>query len=322
MNLWNLLPKEIQNIVNQYLARCEYFEKIKSIKKIFYCQPVDGPFETINETWEEPLAFKETRKIVSSHPSYVPQRYSKWFEVELNPGEVIKNLRINSNINVKNLHFEIEIGGHRMDRIESSLFNVLRKIYHMKDDEIPFYLLKNGIPYLAYHKITIGIESSTETTQAIVLSADIYTGSLDASGREVKYILCFQNQWISEKLLKPGFNEIYIRRHLINYYILVESEYDGDIVLNFENKTYQYQGKLKLLKIGEIDKIKIYSLTKSLKKEDICQYGINFSRVDLYRWDKCTLQINVDKEMPFHITTINSNAFGVAGGMAGLRLCA
>ena len=142
----------------------------------------------------------------------------------------------------------------------------------MNKDEIPIYLFKMGVPWFEKHSIDFIIESNDNTLiNELILAADIYSKpeELWMDSSSVSVLHTFQTRCYEEVSLGCRFNH-----HFPTYYLLIELEYDGDMFLELGSQ------RLKLLKTGEVDNIKIYTLTKSLDMDDLLMYGINFSRID------------------------------------------
>ncbi len=262
-------------------------------------------YKSFIENYQNNLQFVEKKSFTGLG---IPCR--KKYDIDLTPDQIIKSLKIKDDSKIKSI--EMIIGGQRIDKIYSKIFNALRKIYGMGKDEIPFYIFKWGMPGLEYHEIKLIVEL-TDDCGDLIITGDIYH-SLDKNlTKNPLEIIIFQTQWAGTEILTSNDKYLRVNFNQPMYYFLVDSKYEEDIVLQLHD-TYQF----KLLKIDEVNGIKIYALTKSLDFEDLGKYGPNFSRID-----NAKLPISIDKEkypegLEFNLYGISIQFLRIVSGMSGL----
>ncbi len=285
----NYFPKDIQNIIYEYNNRKETVDRIRNL---------------IPNTTPEPfpnLKFKETRELILASDTPYPGivMVKTMCHTLIHQYEVLKSIRTNLEQNIVSIG--LEIGGEYIDKIEQSSFATLRKLYQMDDNEIPFHLLKIGIPYLRYHEIKFYMEFKWDPNQRQFLYGDFYHYNQDYQG-EIKYFQLFNSS--SYQMSSGTILNLYWNYPI--YYVMTDHQDSKEIILNLDNAV-----KIYLIKIYQIGQYDAYALSKSKSYKDIIFDGIDFS----FRKGDILLEGN----QLAHICPIISRELVICEGMAGFR---
>ena len=225
-----------------------------------------------------------------------------YYNIKLYQYECLGEIYFKDYSNIKKI--QLQIGGQLIDSIEdNNIIQPLQKLYNMEG--IPFFILKQMIPYLAFHNISVIFELYKDDE----LSYNVYEHKyLNNNEQETHFI--FQNQFSND--INIGCKIRLTFNHIV-YILLVKTEpYSKIKSLILNDLTLQ-------LNLNESNNgYDIYYLTFDLLDENsILKYGIKFSRID-----KCIIEFeNQDpKEVSIHV--INSNIFRIISNMGGLAFCA
>ena len=195
---------------------------------------------------------------------------------------------------------QIEMGGQRMDVIyDNEIFKVLRRCHDMEG--IPFHMLKVGVPYLKYHRITICVEFNKLMDPK--LSYNVYENTECGPDN-----LVFKTQGMGGepidcvKYIPSVFS-------LPVYALIVKSDpYDEIDYVKFDGDI-----KLKLERREEINGYTIYRLCPSIDFYNNKSFPINFSRAD-----EVSIHFKGDFDKTVILYSISGTILRVGAGMAGI----
>lgn len=327
---------------------CDFFKQIKQLNNK-------------NISHHNKIICKYGEKIINSNnPAYISQLYYKGDYIENrvvneeivnhtfgNKGEIefvintkktfvhkIKNIKVDKWLldNFATIYFMNN--GCKMETIRSDTINVLRCLYHMKDNELPFYFFINGILSTYYHIMKIVFVMKPGQTN-IPKKLNLYYDRYDIDNiidfyekNEIKIVFQLDTPWTYHKGNCYSYdnedNCLICRDYDLNnnrttygcilprvvYYICIKTNYMGNVYLDlmFSTDNREY---LKLYLYKRIDGINIYSLTKSLKLEDIMKYGLSFGI--------CEVNITMDGNIQIGgIFLIHSDILIWGSGMSGM----
>ncbi len=290
--MMNYFPKDIQNIIYEYNNRQETFERIRNLI------PNNTPEPFPN------LKFKETRTLISGGSVIGDTKIIKRVTIIVPPyaDEVLKSIRFNLESNI--ISVQLEIGGNFIDRIEQSTFKALRKLYQMEDNEIPFHLLKIGIPRLACHEIRFCVELQCNLKEELLLYADFYHCDQDLLTYQ-NIIPYFQVFNTNSYQIEPK-TKLSLHWNFPIYYVIINSQNGKEMIINLDNAV-----KIYLIKIYQIDQYDVYALSKSKSYRDIIFDAIDFS---FQNGEFC-----LEGNQIAHICPINSRELVICEGMVGFR---
>lgn len=266
-----------------------YWTKIKELKGKYYGAQ-DEYFMNNFTDKNEKLSYHKTIKI-EANGSIGPNKSCSFPFPKLECDKfVYKNLRFTSN-NYDNIinKCTLECNGSNIDTIYGRVFKTLRHIYNIENDTfIPFYFC-TGNEYLPKNdscKVYIRFEPFTNIVNDFSLSVDIYE-IIDDNFEQNSYdkIVSFcQHTGCETMKTNPTFRLDF--NHVINHIIVsVPNGNPKNISLLFDNDVVCFPTE----EIDFYDNHYIIPFTPSLNKENINNYGINYSRVDS---PKITIEID------------------------------
>lgn len=203
-----------------------------------------------------------------------------------NNGEIIIPLnQVITNMQIKNMNdldliekIEISYGEYTIDIIPTNIFTQLQNFYHMKQNEIPFYLLKDGMPLpidsqlakLKFHfKINVNLEGKEKNSKKpIAILFDSYKKTMQLKMFKTKMNFEIPMFYIREIEVEND--------KLINFNscpcCFIPSEKMDNIDLIINNK-YKFHLKYD-------DKKKWVPMVQNLDSNYYFGYMLNFQRVD------------------------------------------
>lgn len=287
----------------------EYLTAVKDMKN-FYFGAQDEYIEKFKKImFYDDIEYLKTETVCATNGAYY---LDKTAILNQSKCKLIKNVRVDDLSNIKKII--LRIGGQNIDAVYPEIFNALRKIYGMSNDEIPIYLFKIGIPYLTWHQVDLEFELiDYKKNDDIYVTYDVYnhdekhyTEEHNDNNKVYTYLIPDEKFiYTTQKdtnFIKKKNKLMLCLNHPVYYYILHKDVVDPEFIL--DNKF-----KLKLLKTDEADDYNIYTLTKSL--DDMSDYGINFSKID-------NPILITNTENPVDVYCVCGHILRIASGMAGL----
>lgn len=209
------------------------------------------------------------------------------YRLQVGQHEIAKNLRIDSLDKVRSV--SIIGGGCIIETVYADIFPILRKMYGMKDEEIPLFLFRDGFPFVAHQDINVVVEYN-EIPENHRIRYDIYRNSFVDNYER----LIFQ--------VKKCTNALHLGLPVIA--LIVDTEYEKTLRLKLGPQiidVYQFRENGKT----------IIAFAQNTGFDSAIQYSLNFSRIP-DAW-----LVNED-ETPFAFTVyaINVNVLRVAAGTA------
>jgi hypothetical protein len=319
-------------------------DNVLEIKEHFYGSQ-NQYIDHINPDKYNKLLDLHNNKFKTSQNYYInAQNKHASIEIPYVPNSAVKNFRFNRNIfsNIKTI--ELQVGGSRIDYINSdrdietdkfTIFSTLRHLYEIKDEAIvPFYLTsKLLLPITKYSKIKLIISFFNACDSDVQLLYDL----CEIAESPLEMPIC-QTQHggrkliISRTLTCPSKNSysscIKLQfNHQIYYLILkihdvdiknirgVKLLFDKEVNLVIKKNNLQFHNNFIII-----------PFTPSLSTNNIIKYGINFSRmIPMENFSKIIpspiLKIYSDESL----TDKNIDVYGISlqpmrfmSGMAGL----
>jgi len=190
----------------------------------------------------------------------------------------------------KIVDIKLYIGGARITTIPGKIFNVLRKLYNLQDNVLPFPFIKSCV----YHYISFELNTTIDIGTNVELQYDIFQSTINFND---KYLSHFPVIWIDDLCW------------LVNYIILPKSEHK---IFEIHCPNYKLSFNLDELKV--IDDYVIINLTKSLNYNDILKYGLNMFGIDYL----LKLDDKYYKRETLNFYAVISNILCYQDGMGGL----
>lgn len=283
---------------------------------------MDQQLKTMTQEYQDYMSnseFVETKEfsVPSISNKNITYTLNKFDDSEL---YILKNLRFKNKNDINKIKYIIlEIGGSNIDNINSNVFQQLRKIYEIDDDNvIPFHLFIKGIPCLRYHEINCNIYVNDNVIgDNIIIQYDVYK-NLNHSEEDLKS----DNHELYPKLQIPTYqlqcnqmtSKIYTKHHNIQsvtlycynqiYYIFTDKDYDEyKLIIDDDEITLNP------------DDNNIMNLTPSNNNDDLLKYGLNFSKFENTPY----LTFKASETQSIQVYCINWQCIEVMGGMAGTR---
>jgi hypothetical protein len=149
----------------------EYLTAVKDMKE-FYFGAQDEYIEKFKKImFYDDIEYLKTETVCATKISHY--HFNKTVTLNQSKCKLIKNVRVNDLSNIKRI--VLTIGGQYIDTVYPEIFNALRKIYGMSNDEIPIYLFKIGIPYLNWHQVDLEFELiDRNKNDNIYVTYDVY----------------------------------------------------------------------------------------------------------------------------------------------------
>lgn len=227
---------------------------------------------------------------------------------KINANQVYKNLKLFGDIEIGNV--ELEIGGSSIERIYGNVFDVLRSIYGISDENtLPFSFCRDSHysnePNLFSTKETGCYLSNLENMDIVIyietkekVNIDDFNITLDI------FDLCYNKDPTYFESLEPLeyviIQNVHIQEHInnnTNIYKLCFNHVCAHIILHCPNNTIKNISLLLDDNILKITPLKVfdansgkYIIPLTLSFKQICKYGINLGQVD-----KCSLKIEFEE---------------------------
>lgn len=296
-------------LLKSFWQNHDYYNKISELKQIFFGKQDDYLLESniiksTNDYKKLKSTFLEKREFtIASTKKY---HYDNGtillvFNISLDILEFLKGLEVTNEECIK--HIAFYINDHCIDEIYKKTFNALRKIYNMDKNEIPFHLMKYGIPKLNNIEINIYCNKNYRDDM-LKLYGNIY--KLKNKIEKANFLFFQQHFTGREYIDNPS--HVRINFNHPTYYLLVDAMLHKDLILSLNGCK-----DIKLMEIDKVDNIYIYALSKSLELDDISKYGINFNGVDNPRL------LNFEKNTYVDIYAISSQPMKIVGNICGLQ---
>ena len=304
----------------------EYWQNIKKFKERYYGSQDEYFEKNYPNNNNTKLIYKET-VILEPNGSCGFNKQCSFPLSDLNTNKLVyKNLRVSSNKfdhTITRCH--LECNGSTIDSVYGRTFKTLRYIYGIDDDtKLPFYFnmgndfLPNTFNTAIY--IRFGPEQSDICLDDFTLSVDIYEID-DVNFNEDTFTYnnaVVQCQYTGMESASKGTNALKFKtdfNHVMEYILVsIPDTKITDIILQLDG----FDMHIPFEDLVCHDAHYIIPLTKSLNKEMINEYGINFSRCNY-----CTISIKYDiitNEVfaPVYIYGISCNAIIAQNKMLGL----
>lgn len=228
------------------------------------------------------------------------------------PGHIIfKNLRFSNESDIDKIEsVELEIGDQIMDRVHTSVFPQLRKIYKINDKSvIPIQIFINGVPRIEHFNYRLNIITKKGyADQVFTVLLDGYNSN---SYNEMTFleIPFFQEQFPGSDIGRVISNTD--NRQKVNigfnhpvYYLIVKTSKKCRCSLRLDN----------LLEIPlESDENGIVYLTPSMSLKDCAEYGLNFSQFNM-----AELIMDTDEHIEVEVYAVSIRMLTCRSGMAGI----
>jgi hypothetical protein len=289
----------------------EYLTAVKDMKEVYFGAQDEYIEKFKKIMFYDDIEYLKTETVCATNVAYY---LDKTAILNQSKCKLIKNVRVHDLSNIKKII--LRIGGQNIDAVYPEIFNALRKIYGMSNDEIPIYLFKIGIPYLNWHQVDLVFELIDRNKKdKIYVTYDVYNHdkkhyievSKGDDKEKVNTYLFPDEKFIYASQIHKEYTEEnnkypFILNHPLYYFILHKDVVNPEFI--FDNKF-----KLKLLKTDEADDYNIYTLTKSL--DNMSEYGINFSKIEITK-------LITNTEKPVDVHCVCGHILRIASGMAGL----
>jgi hypothetical protein len=203
-------------------------------------------------------------------------------------------------------YIEIIIGGSTIDICYQPYFKILRKLYNLDFNELPLYIISNGLICTNYHEqiLYIYFKNTIKLPHEITINTHFYDNFTNTSPSIIYPI----QQTLH---CKSNFG-----KHLLDKILIPQ---------NIENIIFEINTELKipLKRIDYYDNKSIFSMSDFYQNNDILNYGLELSKINsaneffnmrhlIFRNKKTDKIINID------ICFIVTNTFMIHNELGGL----